>query len=119
MSEVDEYIESFPDNVRTILTRIRRIILDHAADAVESFAYKMPAYKTFGRPLVYFAGFRNHVGLYANPTGYKEFERELVGYKHGKGSVQFLLHKEIPWDLIERIVAFLVEENKSSVKSRS
>ena len=119
MSEVDEYIESFPDNVRKILTRIRKIILDHAPDADESFAYQMPAYKTFGRPLVYFAGFRNHIGLYATPTGHTEFERELSGYKHGKGSVQFPLDKEIPWDLIERIVAYRVEENRRSVNRRS
>jgi len=119
MSDVDEYIDSFPDNVRTILKRIRKIILDHAPDADESFAYQMPAYKTFGRPLVYFAGFRNHIGLYATPTGHTEFERELSAYKHGKGSVQFPLDKEIPWDLIERIVAFRVEENRRSVNPRS
>ena len=119
MSDVDEYIDSFPDNVRTILKRIRKIILDHAPDADESFAYQMPAYKTFGRPLVYFAGFRNHIGLYATPTGHTEFDRELSGYKHGKGSVQFPLDKEIPWDLIERIVAFRVEENRRSVNPRS
>ncbi len=49
----------------------------------------MPAYKLNGKPLVYFAGYENHVGLYATPSGHAAFEKELSEYKQGKGSVQF------------------------------
>ena len=118
MSEVDEYIESFPDNVRKILTRIRKIILDHAPDADESFAYQMPAYKTNGKPLVYFAGFKNHIGFYATPTGHAEFAKELSKYKQGKGSVQFPLDKPLPIDLIAQIVRFRVKENLNTNKNK-
>ena len=37
-------------------------------DAMESMAYGMPAYKLNGKPLVYFAGHKNHIGFYALPT---------------------------------------------------
>ena len=73
----------------------------------------MPAYKTNGKPLVYFAGFKNHIGFYATPAGHEKFSFELANYKQGKGSVQFPLNKPIPYDLIKRIVEFRVKENVS------
>ena len=64
-----------------------------------------------GKPLVYFAGFKNHIGFYATPTGHAEFAKELSKYKHGKGSVQFPVDKPLPLELIGKIVKFRVEEN--------
>lgn len=113
MNEVDQYISAFPADVQVILKKIRSIVKKAAPDAVESIAYQMPAYKTNKKPLVYFAGFRNHIGLYATPSGHEEFARELSKYKHGKGSVQFPMDKPIPYDLIRQMVEFRVEENKS------
>ena len=107
----DDYISSFPEGVATILIQIRGIIIKAAPDAIESISYGMPAYKTNGRPLVYFAGFKNHIGLYATPSGHIQFAEELSVYKKGKGSVQFPLSKPIPFDLIKRIVEFRVKEN--------
>lgn len=111
MESVDGYIDSFPVEVQTILREIREIIKDNAPGSIEGIAYDMPAYKSNGKPLVYFAGFKNHIGLYATPTGHIKFATELKKYKHGKGSVQFPLDKPIPYDLIKRIVAFRFEEN--------
>ena len=108
---VDNYIKSFPEDVQELMKRVRATIKENAPEAEESFAYQMPAYKTNGKPLVYFAGFKNHIGFYATPTGHSQFEKELSKYKQGKGSVQFPLDKPIPFDLIARIVRFRVEEN--------
>ena len=110
---VQDYIRSFPEDVQIILEQIRMTIKKNAPDAVESIAYKMPAYKIYDKPLVYFAGYKNHIGLYSTPTGHAQFARELSKYKHGKGSVQFPIDKPIPLDLIARIVRFRVEENLS------
>ena len=112
MSEVDQYISTFPEEVQVILKKIRAIVKKAAPDAVESIAYQMPAYRTNKKPLVYFAGFKQHIGFYATPSGHAEFSRELSRYKHGKGSVQFPLDKPIPYDLIKQMVEFRVEENK-------
>jgi len=111
METVEEYIHSFPPEIEEILTQIRIVIREKAPDAVESISYGMPAYKTHGKPLVYFAGFKNHIGFYATPTGHTEFASELSAYKQGKGSVQFPLNKPIPYELIGRIVEFRVKEN--------
>jgi uncharacterized protein YdhG (YjbR/CyaY superfamily) len=97
--------------VQEILKKIRWIIKNCAPDAIESMAYGMPAYKTYGKPLVYFAGFKKHLGFYATPTGHQQFSKELSIYKQGKGSVQFPLDKPIPYDLVQKMVQFRVNEN--------
>ncbi len=107
----DDYIKSFPKDVRQRLEQIRTIIKNTAPDAEESISYGMPAYKLKGKPLVYFAAFKNHIGFYATPSGHSEFAKELSKYKQGKGSVQFPLDKPLPLGLITKIVKFRVKEN--------
>jgi uncharacterized protein YdhG (YjbR/CyaY superfamily) len=116
MDKVNEYIKTFPEDVQRILEKIRAIIKEKVPEAVESISYGMPAYKLYGKPLVYFAAFQNHIGFYATPSGHTELAHELSKYKQGKGSVQFPLDQPIPFDLIERIVAFRVEENRAKSK---
>jgi len=108
---IDEYINNFPKETQELLGQIRMTIRQVAPEAEESISYGMPAFKTNGKPLVYFAAFKNHIGFYATPTGHKEFADELSKYKQGKGSVQFPLDKSMPFDLIERITRFRVKEN--------
>jgi len=109
---VGEYVKSFSADVQKSLNKIREIIRKAAPDAIESIAYGMPAYKLNGKPLVYFAGYKSHIGFYATPSGHTEFSGELSKYKQGKGSVQFPLSEPIPFDLIKRIVEFRVRENE-------
>lgn len=116
MENVESYIKSFPENVQHILQQVRATIKEKAPEAIESISYGIPAYKSSGKPLVYFAGFKNHIGFYATPTGHTAFAAELSHYKQGKGSVQFPLDQPIPFDLIARIVAFKAKENGAKSK---
>jgi uncharacterized protein YdhG (YjbR/CyaY superfamily) len=111
-TSVEQYIESFPKDLQLLLNQVRAIIKKNAPKAIESIAYGMPAYKSQGKPLVYFAAFKNHIGFYATPTGHEAFQEALSKYKQGKGSVQFPLDQPIPIDLIAEIVAFRVTENE-------
>lgn len=112
---VDQYIQSFPMEIQNLLNAIRKTIVDNASNAVESISYGMPAYKLNGKPLVYFAAYKNHIGFYATPSGHTQFTKELSQYKQGKGSVQFPIDA-VPFDLIKRIVTFRVKENESKQK---
>jgi uncharacterized protein YdhG (YjbR/CyaY superfamily) len=110
-SNIDEYIANFPKETQIILEKIRTTIKNIVPESEETISYAMPAFKLNKKALVYFAGYKNHIGFYATPTGHKEFKEELSNYKQGKGSVQFPLDNQIPYDLIKRIVKFRVEEN--------
>jgi uncharacterized protein YdhG (YjbR/CyaY superfamily) len=113
---IDEYIATFPIEIQSLLENVRNSIIKKAPEALESISYGMPAYKTYGKPLVYFAGYKNHIGFYATPTGHTEFSNELSNYKQGKGSVQFPIEHPIPYWLIEQIVVFRVKENEQKFK---
>jgi len=114
-NSIDEYIKEFPEDVQVILEKFRAAIKKGAPDAVENISYGMPAYKTNGKSLVYFAGYKNHIGFYATPSGHSEFAAELSNYKQGKGSVQLPLDKPIPFKLIEQIVKFRRIENQQKI----
>ncbi|XVJ65187.1 MAG: hypothetical protein HEQ40_03080 [Lacibacter sp.] len=109
-TSVDDYIAAFPAATQQLLKRMRSIIRKTAPDAVESISYGMPAYKNNGKPLVYYAGYEQHIGFYATPTGHAAFKKDLSRYKQGKGSVQFPLEEKLPVELIERMVKFRLEE---------
>ncbi len=112
MNDIEKYIGQFPEEVQAVLRKLRELIKTCAPTAEEKMAYGMPGYKTHGKPLVYFAGYQRHVGLYATPSGHAEFREALSSYKQGKGSVQFPLDRPIPYELIERIIKFRVAENR-------
>ena len=115
--DVDRYIAGFPDNVRELLMQLRTAVREAAPEAEEVISYQMPAYRLQGM-LVYFAGYKNHIGFYPTSSGIKAFKQELSAYKGAKGTVQFPLDKPLPLDIIKKIVAFRVAENLQKTGSK-
>ena len=114
---IDEYIGGFDNDVQEILEKVRDTIQKAAPEAKEKISYSMPAFEQNGI-VVYFVAFKNHIGLYALPSGHEAFKEELSKYKTGKGSVQFPLDKPMPFDLIIKIVKFRVKENMEKQKKK-
>lgn len=110
---IDEYISFFPENVQIILEEIRQLIRDLAPEADECISYNMPAFKLGKKRddiLVYFAGYKNHIGFYPMPATIAHFEADLKDYKYAKGSIQFLLRKEMPYDLMRKMLLFRLKQ---------
>jgi uncharacterized protein YdhG (YjbR/CyaY superfamily) len=107
---IDEYIASFPGEVRAILETLRQTIQKAAPDATEAIAYGIPTFRLHGN-LVHFAAFRHHISFFPTSSGIAAFRTELSAYKTAKGTVQFPLGKPVPYDLVEKITAFRVTEN--------
>jgi uncharacterized protein YdhG (YjbR/CyaY superfamily) len=109
-NEVEEYIRNCSQDIQLALRKIRSVILNTAPSAVEKISYGMPAYQLNGKPLVYFGAFKNHIGLFATPTGHDAFKEKLNMYKQSKGGVQFPKNKPVPFDLIQELVALRVQQ---------
>ena len=105
-TNIEDYINSFPQEIIEMLQQIRATIRQTAPEAAESISYGMPAYKLNGKALVYFASYKSHIGFYATPQGHQAFAKELSKYKQGKGSVQFPLTAPMPLTLIAKIVKY-------------
>lgn len=115
---IEEYIKSFPAAIQRKLLEIRSIIKKSAPDGEETISYAIPTFKLNGKPLVHYAGFKNHIGFYALPTGHEAFQKGFSVYKTGKGSVQFPLDKELPADLIAKVVKFRIQELSGGEKKK-
>ncbi|MFP9113477.1 iron chaperone [Flavobacterium sp. RHBU_3] len=113
MKIVDDYIAQFPAETQVLLQQVRTAIRETCPEAEESISYAMPAYKLQGKPLVYFAGYKNHIGFYATPTGHEAFKEALSRYKQGKGSVQFPITEPMPLELIKEIMTFRLNHIKN------
>jgi uncharacterized protein YdhG (YjbR/CyaY superfamily) len=112
---IDAYIAGFPAETQTVLEELRALIKTAAPDATETISYAIPTFDLNGKHLVHFAGFKKHIGFYPTENGIEVFKEEIAHYKWAKGSVQFLLDRPLPRDLIRRIVEFRVRECASKV----
>lgn len=108
---IDEYISMFAPDVQLILQRIRQTIKHAAPEAQEAISYRIPAFKLNGI-LVYFAAFKNHIGLYPPIKGDAKLEKAIAIYAGEKGNLRFPLNQPIPYDLIERIVKLRAKQNR-------
>ena len=113
---VDEYISAFSPEVQAILQSIRQVVRDAAPDAEEVISYRMPAFKLKGI-LLYFAAFKNHIGLYPPIRGDARLEEALSPYVGEKGNLRFPIDQPIPYALIERIAKLRVKQNLAKAKA--
>ena len=120
--DVDSYIAAAPEEVRTTLTELRRIIQNAAPRASERISYGMPFYEYGGTGykgrLVYFAAFKKHISLFITPWYAESVPAALAKYHTVKATYQFPLEKPIPFTLIGKTVKALVRERDKANKTR-
>lgn len=111
LTTVDAYIAQFEEHTRLKLMELRKAIREAAPDASEKIAWSMPLYSQNGF-LIQFAAHKKHIGFYCSPAAITFFKEELRNYKTNlKNTIQFPLDKDLPLDLIKRIVLFRIDEN--------
>lgn len=113
--DVDAYIRAAPTKAQPMLTRLRELIKAAAPEAEERISYGMPFYEYNGR-LVYFAGYANHVGLYAAVPANNLYAGELKRYMAAKSTIRFPLGDPLPDALVTKVVKARVKENKATAK---
>lgn len=114
INTIDEYIEKqdTTPELRGRLKEMQQFIHSLAPQAEQRISWGMPTFYLRGN-LVHFALCKNHIGFYPGADGIAHFTPEFQGqgYVFSKGAVQFPHTKPIPFELIEKIVRFRVEEN--------
>ena len=108
--DVDSYIASFPRDHKALLKKVQRTIRAAAPEASEVISYNIPAYRQNGM-LVYFAGFKHHIGLYPPVRGNAALEKAVAKYAGPKGNLQFPYDEPLPLALITRIVRHNVKQD--------
>ena len=117
---VDEYIASQPEAVQNVLERVRSTICKAVPGTEEVISYQIPTYKMNGRPVLHFAGWRQHYSLYpSNDRLVAAFKDALAPYEVNKGTIRFPLSEPVPVKLIEGIAKFRAKEVAERQKAKA
>ena len=109
---IDDYIAASVPDVQTVLKKIRSTIQKAAPGAAETISYRIPAFTQNGI-VVYFAAFKNHIGLYPPVTGDARLVKAASPYAGEKGNLRFPLDQPIPYSLIGKIAKFKAQQNRA------
>lgn len=107
---VEYYINQYSGETKARMEKMRKIILNSNPNISEKISWGMPTFVLNGN-LVHFAAYKNHIGFYPAPSGIDQLKKYSQDYQYSKGAVRFPHDKPLPYDLIEKIVAFRVKEN--------
>lgn len=112
---VDTYLKDVPPKQRAALQKLRKIIKAAQPGLEEKIAYGMPGYYFKGRPLVYFAAFKNHLSFFPGAR----ITKEILGAASkkyeisGVSTIKFQPEKPLPAPLVKKIIKARIKHNES------
>lgn len=103
--EVQTYIDAVEDERRSLLLNFQAIILRLCPEAAIKISYQIPSYKV-PTGWVFLGYWKQGVSIYTGYSqGLADFRAKHPRIKTGKGSVNFRLKDEIPWQDVETLIA--------------
>jgi uncharacterized protein YdhG (YjbR/CyaY superfamily) len=116
---VEDYLSRVPEPARGTLEKMREVIRRAApAEATEGIGYGMPVVR-WGRPLMGFAAFADHCGLFPmSATVLPGFREELRKYEVSKGGIRFRAEKPLPASLVRRLVKARMAEIEGVTRTK-
>ena len=108
---VDEYIAALPEDVQKVMEGIRQTIRTVVPGIDEKISYSMPTFTLDGSPLVHVAAWKRHIGIYPLPELAGPLAAEVAPYRGDKDAMRLPLREPVPYELVGRVVAVLVERH--------
>ena len=115
---VDEYVAALPPHVQVIMERLRQTIRDAVPGVSEKISYAMPTFVLDGLPLLHVAAWKKHIGLYPLPELTGSLAAEVAPYRGAKDAMHLPLREPVPYELVGRVVAALVERRGVGAETR-
>lgn len=114
-ASIDEYIESFSGQTKDRLMEMRQIVRELLPDAQERISYNMPSYLVDAKIIVYFAGFKDHIGMYPGKTQNDAYNDLAAQYASGKSTARFPNNEPLPKNIIAAYIQVRLAELGLSV----
>lgn len=108
--EIEAHIAQFPAHTQEKLKALHAFICKQVPGLTEKMAYGIPTFQWKGKNFIHYAGYSKHIGLYPGSRAIASFSTsfEKKKYKYSKGAVQFPLKEDLPLDLVEEILSYLL-----------
>jgi uncharacterized protein YdhG (YjbR/CyaY superfamily) len=116
-SQIASYIAPLPPDARKAMKQVRAAIRAAAPRAEEAFSYRIPGFRMDGKPLVWYAAFKNHYSVY--PIGAairRSLAKDIEGYETSTGTIRFPLEERVPVSLIKKLVKARIAEARQRGK---
>lgn len=122
MNEIERYIESSKESLNEVAIKQLNTLYKHIQlilpQATTCLSYGMPCFKVNHKPVVYFAGYKRHIGFYPTAKPIEYFKEQLVDYKTSKGAIQFPINSPLPLALIDEIITFNLAEIQLKISAK-
>ncbi len=116
MNTINSYIIQFKGETKVQLENLYFYLKQLIPDADEHISYNMPCLKQNNKPVVYFAGYKKHIGFYPTPKPIEQFKDQLHPYKTSKGAIQFQINEPLPIPLIHEMIRYRLSEINLKMK---
>ena len=113
-ADIDEYVASLSDDARPVMEEVRRVVHRLVPGVAETISYQMPTFVLDGQPLVHVAAWKKHLGVYPLPPMDGGLAAEVEPYRGAKDAMQLRYDRPVPYDLVERVVAVLLEQRRAT-----
>ena len=118
-TSVEDYLASIPENARSALENLRKIIKKVVPEAVEIISYQIPTFKYNGKGRVAYSTHKNHCSLHLMSKSLMSvYKEELKSYDTTKASIHFTLEHPIPTALVNKLIKERINENEARSKGR-
>lgn len=89
MITAEEYFQAVPDDRRSQILLLRKMIIDHPIGFKETMDYNLPSYVYDEKVIFAIANMKGHIGFYVCETDLKtEFKEVFKKYNCGKSCVR-------------------------------
>ena len=106
-TNVDEYINTAPENAKEKLREIRSILKSVAPNATELLKWGMPVFME-KRILFSYSAYKTHLNFMPTGPAMEPFKEELSKFKTGKDTIQFPYNEPLPKALIHKIATYRI-----------
>lgn len=106
---IDDYLAAASPEAAAVLGRLRALIYELDASAVESIAYGMPTFAAPGHHRFHLGAWTTHVGVYPVRPAPEPLESRLTPLRTAKDTVRLPLGAPLDEGLARQLLTFLLE----------